>query len=328
VTLGFTTLSDCCEVPVMRLSAVVFLVGPLLLCQPVQAGQKSVTYFLDGARVEQEAAAVNGYLEYALPDAVTPGSLRVKPLGGGSVLRVELVPPDRDRRRAREIDRLQEKKGELQAKLQALSDREAIFSAAAKSQSGKAPRKSRTNPDPVGSLQQGTEFALAQLDTVTRHKHKCQTALDAVDRELTAAQKGAPLARIWLSGGKARVSYLVSSERWTPNYDLRWSDDGNGELILHARLPQSEKGVQYLVSNGTAAQAVAAKPVRGDFPTLSRYPLTLQGGNPTQAPPLSFSFKAVENGLPPGEAAAFWQGEYLGTGRFSGGGASQFSVGQ
>ena len=310
----------------MRLIRLLFAMLPVFVCQSANAGQKSVTFYLDGARVEQESAAVNGYLEHTLPDSITPGSLRVKPLGGGSVLRVELVPADRDRRRAREIARLEERKGELQARMQALSSREDIFSAAAKSQSGKALRKTKSNPDPLGSLQQGTDFALVQLDSVYRSKHKCQSALDGVERELAAARKGAALARIWLSGGRARVSYLVSNEHWTPCYDFRWSGDASGELVLHARLPQPEKGVHYLVSHGTSAQGLAARPVRGDFPTLSRYPLTLQGATRTVEPPRSFAFSRVEAGLPPGEAAAFWRGEYLGSGRFSGGGASELSI--
>jgi hypothetical protein len=301
---------------------------PLILCQPVRAGQKSVTFFLDGARVEQEAEAVGGYLEYALPDSLLPGSLRVKPLGGGSVLRVELVPADRDRRRTGEIARLERRRGELQDRMQLFSRREEIFSAAARSQSGKAPKKTKASPDALASLKQGTDFALAQLDSVYRNQRNCRRALEAVERELAAAKKGAPLARIWLSGARARVSYLVNSERWTPCYDLRWSGDAGGELLLHARLPQPEKGVRYLVSLGTVAQGGAARPVRGDFPTLSRHPLTLQGGARVEEPPLSFAFTPVEAGLPPGEGALFWQGEYLGSGRFSGGGAAEFSLGR
>ena len=313
----------------MRLFPFLFAMVPLLLCQTAAAGQKSVTFFLDGARVDQEAAAVNGYLEFALPDSLTPGSLRVKALGGGSVLRVELVAAEQDRRRAREIARLEERRGELQDRMAALARREEIFSAAAKSQGGKAPRKTKANPNPLGTLQQGTEFAIAQMESVYRSKRKCQSALDALERELAAARKGVASARIWLAGGKAGISYLIGNERWTPSYDLRWSGDGSGELLLHAKLPQREKGVQYLVSNGTLAQRVAAEAVRGDFPILARYPLTLASrGARGETPPLSYAFTAVQAGLPAGEAALFWRGEYLGTGRFAGGGASEFSIGR
>jgi hypothetical protein len=257
---------------------------------------------------------------------MTPGSLRVKPVGGGSVLRVEVVTGERDRRRAREIAKLEERKSELQDRLQALERREEIFSAAAKSQSGKGLKKTKSNPDPLGSLQQGTEFALAQLDSVYRNQRKCRSALEAVERELAAARKGAALARIWLSGGRARVSYQLAGERWTPCYDFRWSGDQSGELLLHARLPQPEKEARYLVSIGTLAQGLEARAVRGAYPVLSRYPLTLRNPVGTPQPPLTFAFAAVEAGLPPGEAAVFWRGEYLGSGRFSGAGAAEFSI--
>jgi len=298
----------------------------LLWWQPASAGGRSVTLYLDGARVEQEAAAVDGFLEYPLPNAFISGSLRVKPLGGGSVLRVELVPADQDRRRAREIARLEERVSELQDRMQALSRQEEIFSAAVKSQSGKAPRRTKANPDPVSSLQRGTEFALSQLESVYRGERKCRRSLEALELELAAARKGAAVARIWLSGGRARLSYFSSGERWTPSYDFRWSGDAAGELSLHARLPALEKGVQYLVSAGTLAQGAPAQAVRGDYPTLARYPLTLTSAVRTNEPPLSFTFSHVEPGLPPGDAAAFWRGEYLGRGSFAGAGASEFSL--
>ena len=298
----------------------------LLPCRPAGAGQKTVTLFLDGARVEQEAAATDGYLEVALPDSFTPGSLRVKPTGNGSVLRVDLVPADRDRRRAKEIARLEERVSELQDRMQALSRQEEIFSAAAKSQSGKAPRKTKANPDPVSSLQRGTEFALSQLESVYRGKRKCQHSLDALQQELATARKGVAVARIWFSGGRARLSYLTSGERWTPSYDLRWSGDRSGELLLHARLPSPEKGVLYLVSAGSLERGVPAKAVRGDFPTLASYPLTLTGATGSGEPPQSFTFGQIGADLPPGEAAAFWRGEYLGSGRFAGAGTGEFTL--
>jgi hypothetical protein len=310
----------------MRLIPLVCGFLSFIVCQTAGAGQKTVTCYLDGARVQQDAEAANGYLEYALPEALVPGTLRVKPLSGGNILRVELVPAEQDRRRAREIARLEERKGELQDKMQALSRREEIFSAAAKSQSGKGLKKTKTNPDPLGSMQQGTDFALAQLDSVYRSQRKCRSALDLLERELAAARKGTPLARIWLTGSGARVSYLISNGRWTPSYDLRWSGNAAGELLLHARLPQLEKGVRYQVSNGTVSQGLPVRQVRGEFPTLSRYPLTLRGGAGSDRMPLAFTFAPVEAGLPPGEASVFWRGEYLGSGPFPGGGASEFSL--
>ena len=311
----------------MRLIPLALGMLPVLACHQALAAQKTVTFFLDGARVEQEVAVSNGFVDVPLPDNFTPGSLRVKPVGGGAVIRVELVPATEDRRKAREIARMKERRGELQDRMAALSRREEIFSAAVKSQSGKTPRKTKANPDPLGTLQKGTDFALGQMEAVYRSKRACQKALDEVERDLAAAAKGVASAKIWAAGPKIRVGYLLRDERWVPSYDLRFPGDGPGELLLHAKLPAFEKGVQYRVSRGSVTQDAAAEPVRGDFQTLSRYPLALvAGAAPGEA--ARFVFAAVEPGLPPGEAALFWRGEYLGSGTFSGGGATEFSVGK
>lgn len=309
----------------MRLLPLALVLLPVLVCQQASAGQKSVTLFLDGARVELELSATGGYLELPLPESFAPGSLRVK-APGGTVQRVELVPAEQDRHRAGQIARLRERRGELQDRMDALNRREEIFSAAAKSQSGKAPRRTKANPDPVVTLQQGTEFALNQMESVYRSKRKCRLALDAVERELAAAAKGVASARIWVTGSKAQVSFLVGNERWTPTYDLRFSGEG-GELLLHAKLPQREKGVQYQVVRGTAAKPGAVEAVRGDFPVLARYPLTVTGAAGAD-PPERFVFAPVEAGLPPGEAALYWKGEYIGSAPFSGGGSTAFSLGR
>lgn len=290
------------------------------------AAPKSVTYYLDGARVEQEVAAAKGYVELRLPDNFAPGSLRVKPGPGGGVLRVEMVAPQQEPWRAGEIARLKERKAELLDRLAVLEKREEIFGQAAKSQSGKAPRKTKANPDPVSSLQQGTDFALNQMESVYRSKRRCRKSLEEVERQLTAATKGVAAARIWLTGGKARVSYLLQDERWIPCYDLRISAEGAGELLLHARLPRREKGVQYAVSRGTVAEAFQPQTVRGEYPTLSRHQLQAVVPAEKGAPPTRLAFSAVEAGLPPGEGYLFWHGEYLGGGRFAGGGATEFSL--
>lgn len=313
----------------MRLIPLALGLLPVLVCQQQAcAGQKTVTFFLDGARVEQELPVSNGYLEVALPDNFTPGSLRVKPMGGGAILRVELVPAAEDRRRAGEIARLKQRRGELQDRMAALSRREEIFSAAVRSQSGKTPRKTKANPDPLGTLQRGTDFALGQMESVYRSKRTCQKTLDEIERELAAAGKGVASAKIWIAGGKIRIGYFLRDQRWIPRYDLRFPGEGAGELLLHAKLPPLEKGVQYLVSRGTVAQQSAAEAVRGEFPTLSRYPLAMVTGSGEGEAAQRFVFAAVEPGLPPGDASVFWRGEYLGNGPFSGGGATEFSVGR
>lgn len=291
--------------------------------------QKSVTLYLDGARVELEESARDGYLELALPSTMLPGSLRVRPVAGGSVLRVELKQGAPDRQLSRERERLAARRGELEDRLKALAVREEVFFAAARSQSGKSPRKTKTNPDPLGSLRQGTEFALGQLEVVYRSRRRCQAQLAEIDRELALSSKEGVTARVWLSGRRARLCYLTAAQRWTPCYSFRLDGAGQGELLLHAKLPPAEKGAHYLVALGALAAPASAQKASGELGLLARYPLTLSRERYTEAPypALSFAFKGGEGWLPPGEAAIFWRGAYLGSGRFAGGAEGEISSG-
>ena len=121
----------------------------LLTATPVMAAATRVTLYLDGGRVETEVTALKGYVEVPLPQGMAAGSLRVRPLDGASLARVEIVPALPDRKVEAEVARLTERKNHLTDRLKALDVREEIFRAAAKSQSGKAPRKSKNNREPL-----------------------------------------------------------------------------------------------------------------------------------------------------------------------------------
>ncbi|MCM0084505.1 DUF4140 domain-containing protein [Geomonas sp. Red32] len=310
----------------MRLVPFVFALVLLAVQTPALAGQRRVTYYLDGVRVEQQVAAAKGYLEYPLPGPFTAGSLRVRPLGGGAILRVEVAPAALSPRQSRELALLKKQRTELKDRLELLTRREEIFAAAVKSQSGKAPRASKSNPDPVASLNQGTDFALARLDGVSRARKSCERSLESVERRLAIQEKTGQVARVWLTAPRAAVSYLASDAHWTPSYLFRWAGDKSGELLLHARIPAPGKGVTLLVSAGTVSQGAAPREVSGEFPLLARYPLMLVKGGRGDSRPLSFSFEKVAAELPPGEAAAFWGGEYLGRGRFAGGTSCEVAI--
>ena len=126
------------------------------------AGDKAITYFLDGAKVEYDTSFSNGALEIRLPKAVLTDSLRVKPLPGSNIDKVEMNRLPRGPRAEKEIQTLVERKNLLLDRLKALETREKIFTAAAKSQSGRAPRKTKNNPEPMTNIRKGTEFAIGQ----------------------------------------------------------------------------------------------------------------------------------------------------------------------
>ncbi|HEY5973154.1 MAG TPA: hypothetical protein VIU41_00290, partial [Geobacteraceae bacterium] len=164
-----------------RISVIILL---LLLAVPHLASARTVTIYLDGAIVEEEVTARKGYLELALPAGLAAGSLRLKPVGEGRLRRVVMVPGKPDRKLDKELTSLNERRDLLKDRMRALSTREEIFKGAAKSQSGKAPRRSKTNPAPLSTIKQGTDYALAQLEEVYTARRRTEKELRGLDERL------------------------------------------------------------------------------------------------------------------------------------------------
>jgi len=307
-----------------------FLCAMLLLAMPAAAAVKSVTFYLDGARVESEAVAVKGYLEFPLPGGMGSGSLRVRPLQGGTLNRIEVVPARPNQRLARELARLTERRDSLLDRLKALDVREEIFRSAAKSQSGKAPRKTKTNREPIEEIRKGTEFAISQLESVYRARRKAETELKSVEARLSALRSegnvGGSVARIWMAGkgGRVAVSYLDPALKWEPSYDFRFDTDGEVQVVFKAVIPKGGEGAAVAVVPALLAEASAEPPLSAASPgrtqiALFRFPLTHEYFSPLPQASLSFSF--LNNSgkrLPPGDATCYRRGEYIGTSSFSG----------
>ena len=305
-----------------------------LVCLPAVralAADSAVTIYLDGARVERTMPVVKGYLEMSLPADMQGDSFRARPLGGGVVDRVEIVPARSNPKQDKVLVQLTERKELLQDRLKALETREKIFTAAAKSQSGKAPRKTKNNPEPLATIRQGTDFAIAQLEAVYQARRKAEKELKSVEGRLELVKRegnvGGSVARIWLVGkksGRVSISYLVSSLRWVPSYDFRLNGETEATVSLRASLPRLPKGaavavVPTIVAEGgeTAPVAVNAVPL----PRVAAYRLpvekVLSGVYPQ--PSLSFSCRNVsQQKLPAGEAVCYRGGEYLGKMMFQG----------
>ena len=95
----------------------------LLLATSAAASPAKVTYYLDGALVESEAAAAKGPLEIPLPRGMVAGTLRVKPLQGGAITQVEIVPSRADKQLEKEAARLEHLFQSDQRKIGSLADR-------------------------------------------------------------------------------------------------------------------------------------------------------------------------------------------------------------
>jgi hypothetical protein len=307
-----------------------FLVAVMLVMSsiPAMGAGESVVLYLDGARLEYEVTARKGYLEAPLPATMLPNSLRVSSAGGCEVLGVEVATPPRGRKAARELGALVERRVALTDRLKALEQKEEVFRAAAKSQSGRAPRKTKSNPDPLDAVRKGTDFALSRLESIHLSLRKTERDLAAVEARISAMGKAAPsgdVARVWLSkeNGTARIICLVSDLKWTPYYDFRLSGNGYAEISLRAGIPSEARtgsiAVVPLTLAGAGGSDATPAPIRSNLDRVAsfRFALTREELVRGPVPVLSFTFgNSSGKSLPPGEAFAYWKGEYLGKSRF------------
>ena len=302
----------------------------LLVAAPAAGSSTRITCFLDGARVESEAAAVKGVIEIPLPRGMVADSLRLKPVQGATISRVEFTEAHADRKMEKEIARLTARKHALADRLQAIEVKEEIFRAAAKSQSGKAPRSSKNNREPLENIRKGTEFALAQLEGVYTARRTAENELKSVEARLSslhgAGNPGGRVARVRLAAknGRVAVSYLHPGLKWTPSYDFRLNSNGEVEVTMHALLPATEKGVAIavvpaLLADATMEAPIALAPDGSARVAVFRFPLEKESYSPSPASSLSFTFRNLSgNKLPPGESTCYRQGEYIGKTRFEG----------
>ena len=271
------------------------------------------------------------FAEITLPRDLVPGSLRVRPLAGAVISRVQTEPAKVDAKAEKALAALDERKEILGDRLKALETREEIFKAAAKSQSAKAPRKSKTNPEPVTAIRQGTDFALTRLEEVYRSRRATEKELKALEvkREELAkkANVGGSVARIWLQGrdGAVSVEYLVSRRRLETG--LRFP---SRRLADGSRHPAGDPagggaGDRRRSRGGTSRRTGSgrhATPAGSRRLCRCRYlrPAGYRcGPRRTAVSPLTFTLTgATDRSLPPGDGTCFWKGEYFGTVVFAG----------
>lgn len=290
---------------------------------------RSITYYLDGARVDEVTVATKGYAEIALPAAALPDSLRIRPVGGGSILRVDIQDARTNPKYEKELQVLAERKQRLEDRLRALETREKIFTAAAKSQSSKTPRKTKANPEPMATIRKGTEFAVAQLEDVYRTRRITEDGIRDVEARLSHLKKeadiGRRIARIWVSGkGRVASSYLMTDTAWVPAYDFRLDGKGSVDVAMRAVFPRPEKGTSVTVaavSISAEREESSSVPVGAPFGEVMRFRCPVEGeetgSHLSERTVFSFTNSASVL-LPPGEATVYRLGEYLGKASFGG----------
>lgn len=301
----------------------------MLAATTALAAPQEMILYQDGALVSYEVVARKGLVELALPAGIREGTLRISPLDGGSITRVALLPERLPLKRQQEIAALTEQKSRLQDRLKALETREAIFTSAAKSQSSKAPRKSKTNPDPLASVRQGTDFAIAQLEAVYTSRRRTEQELRRLDAHFAALSQqpgSGPTVSVAVTPVNARVkiSVTLTSGGWLPRYDIRLSGDGTALLSMSADLSGVDSVSRQNSSISVVPAQLQADALQPSF-TLQQGHAPLQGATwqvPvsseqfTTGPLNRFSFTLQNTSritLPTGQAAVYRHNEYIGT---------------
>lgn len=313
----------------MRLALLLLLT--IVTVPAFAASPQRIVLFRDGALVEKERQVRAGYLEERLPPGYLGNSLRVM-AAPAAIRRVEVTPVKPDPRQARQTAALAERVAQLRDRLRALETEEDIYKGAAKSQSGRALRKTKSNPDPLANARQGTDFAISRLERVYTARRRAEAELTSLQSRLKAqdAADGAAgsVARIWLSsgGGKVRLAWLDNSLTWKPAYDFRLDGSGALRIALSAQLPPVDRGAELSISLRSCQEAHATTPYpvkTGDLPPLIaswNLPVAKLSLTPAPLPSLSFSLNLPQGvDLPPGPASVFYNGEYLGNADFVGG---------
>ncbi|NJD90444.1 MAG: hypothetical protein FIA91_02845 [Geobacter sp.] len=303
-----------------------FVPALLLIAATVSAADsKSASIYLDGAVVEQTTSARKGYLEVILPASVAADSLRIKPVGSAEILRVTTAPLKPGNSDEKELETIVAKEELLHDRLKALSVKEEIFKAAAKSQSGKAPRRTKTNPEPMTTIRQGTDYAIAQLEAVYQARRRTEKELAALLKRKNSVRKSvsaaALVAKVWVSpaNGAVVATWLQTDINWTPEYQLRIDSAGAAQLGIFVQTGYSGSfsSKSYYFSNNQSPSTPILI-ASGNHPAL-KFPVTVTSISDSDLKkPLSVTVvNSTPLAWPQGEISCFRSGSYQGRGVLS-----------
>ncbi|NTW99341.1 MAG: hypothetical protein HGB35_05330 [Geobacteraceae bacterium] len=325
----FVTEIIFCTIPQKIISISLICLCSIAFSAGSVSAADSITFYRDGALLQQEARAVKGTIDIPLAAGLLEHTLTVVPDHGTTILGVETAKTDPVDGVDKELEALAERRRRMEDRLQALETREAIFTSAAKAQSGKAPRKSKANPDPMQAIRQGTDFAIAQLEAVYTARRRATQEIRNIDARLAVAGKGsrpaAASVRITVtpSRGKVTIRYATSERGWQPHYNLHLSGDGTARLLLSARITGSRRGFQTRVSPGALAESAGTEtfPVQSRSSLLASYRVPMTEERYTGGIFNRFSgvlTNSTPHYLAPGESGLYRSGTYLGKFRFEG----------
>ncbi len=293
------------------------------------SAENSVTFYNNGTLFQQEAYAVKGMIDIPLSSGMLEHTLKIIPASGVKILSVETYKSEPGSSGNKERETLVEQRRRLEDRLQALETREAIFVSAAKAQSGKAPRKTKANPDPMQAIRQGTDFAIAQLEAVYTARRKTTQEIQKIDARIAASRKNGKTAegyvRIAVTPPRGRVTlrYATAERGWQPQYNINLAEDGSAQLQLSAKITGEGRGYQVSVSSGSLAESgtAATFPALSGNVNLASYHFPITEESYPEGIYNHFSGRISNNGtqyLPPGDSTLFRNGTYMGKFRFEG----------
>jgi hypothetical protein len=325
----FVTEIILCKITQKTISNSLICLCAIAFSVSAASAADTITFFRDGALIQQEAAATRGIVDIPLAAGLLEHSLTVVPTTGTTIIGVETETTGTGSGANKEVEALAERRRRMEDRLQALETREAIFTSAAKAQSGKAPRKSKANPDPMQAIRQGTDFAITQLEAVYTARRRTTQEIRDIDARLAAAKKGSRPAAgsvriaVTPARGKVTLRYATSERGWQPQYNLHLAGNGAARLLLSARVTGSGRGFQLRISPGTLAESSKAEtfPVQSGSALLASYKIPLTEERYTGGIFNRFSgliTNSTPHYLPPGESGLFRGGAYLGKFRFEG----------
>lgn len=288
---------------------------------------RSITLYLDGAQIEQRESAKKGYLELYLPPDARMDSLRIAPANGAEILRVITAPLKPAKSMEKELAQLVEREDILHDRLKALTVREDIFKSAAKSQSAKAPRRTKSNPEPLSTIKQGTDYAITQLEAVYHAKRKAEKELAQITERRYRlgkdGQSGGTVAKVWIApaGGSVTATWIQPDRSWSPLYQVKVAD--KERVILSLMSPGITLSKGETAELALALLQSAGKPLKfkyeGEWALLKKEEFTVASLRESNSSPLTITFTNSSTlNLPSGDIFCFNAGVYIGKGQFPG----------
>jgi len=186
----------------------------------------------------------------------------------------------------------------------------------------------KTNPEPLSTIRQGTDYAITQLESVYQSQRKVNRELKLLEEKrakvLRDDQTGGKVARVWLSPstGVATATYIQSDRTWQPRYEIRATGADKARLSIfpgEISLNRGENVRVNLAALGSGSRTLSWQYRENDRPLVemdlpASRKLESAGAVPVEKLALS---NTTGMAIPQGEFSCYSDGVYQGSGRLA-----------